>query len=135
MVEKRRRRSLGGEEEEQRRAAGAEQRRRKQRGDEERRGGDKTRRGQARSSDFGVGNRLAPNQRCAHLARFASPLSTYATKPHRRPRACSSSVLGHMIFTDWMAPKRENRLKRTSSVMPGLRLPTYRFVVSGSPLS
>ena len=66
------------------------------------------------------------------MAAAASARSTKATKPHSRWRWCSSSVRGHMIFTDWIGPCAEKRLKSDSSDTDGGKLPTYRLVVSGS---
>ena len=58
------------------------------------------------------------------LAAQASCRFEYWTKPQFRPRRRSSSVRGHMIFTDSSCPYRAKILASCASVVAGEMLPT-----------
>lgn len=82
-------------------------------------------------------NRCPSNSQSCNcsLASSASALEWNETKPVLRPRPRSSSVRGHMIFTEYTRPNRPNTSCSLSSVVVGDKLLTCKLVVPGSPSS
>mmetsp|Transcript_16880 Transcript_16880/g.31701 ORF Transcript_16880/g.31701 Transcript_16880/m.31701 type:complete len:287 (+) Transcript_16880:2510-3370(+) len=68
-------------------------------------------------------------------ASSASALCTKLTKPQFLFRARSSSVRGHITLALLTGPNTPKISHSRSSVVVGARLPTYRLVVNGSPVS